>query len=202
MLFSGFYTRPLRLVEEELRPFVRRARCRCCRVTHALLPGVVTELRLDRIEVIGATIASPVTRPPGSARRRWPPSQPSDEPLRAGVDYGGGRRVAHHIAGSEVLSTDTNPPWTMSFGRGPISARSPLAARDEDTWSFHRVLPQGRAIYDVNSRLLLPERRRTDASVRRAARGPVVRRYGRSRGAAAPRARGHWRAPWRRGREH
>jgi hypothetical protein len=56
MGFWGFYTRPLR-IGEEIRLLMRRARCRYCRASHALLPDFVVLGRLDGIEVIGAGIA-------------------------------------------------------------------------------------------------------------------------------------------------
>lgn len=55
MIFFGSYTRPLRL-GTELRLVIRRARCRPCSVTHALLPDFVAILRLDGVEVIGKAI--------------------------------------------------------------------------------------------------------------------------------------------------
>lgn len=55
MSFWGWYCRPLRAVEE-LRLLVRRARCRACRETHALLPDFVAPGRLDGVEVIGTGI--------------------------------------------------------------------------------------------------------------------------------------------------
>jgi hypothetical protein len=55
MSFWGSYRRPLRL-GEEIRLVVRRARCRPCRLSHALLPDFVAPARLDALEVIGAGI--------------------------------------------------------------------------------------------------------------------------------------------------
>jgi hypothetical protein len=55
MIFFGSYTRPLRL-GSELRLVIRRARCRACAVTHALLPDFVALFRLDGVEVIGQAI--------------------------------------------------------------------------------------------------------------------------------------------------
>ncbi|MGH2930647.1 MAG: DUF6431 domain-containing protein [Solirubrobacteraceae bacterium] len=56
MIFHGSYARPLRLGEEIVRLVVRRARCRSCRVTHALTPDFVALQRLDGIEAIGGAI--------------------------------------------------------------------------------------------------------------------------------------------------
>jgi hypothetical protein len=55
MSFWGYYTRPLR-VDEEISLLVRRARCRHCSVSHALLPDFVVPARLYGVEVIGAGI--------------------------------------------------------------------------------------------------------------------------------------------------
>jgi hypothetical protein len=82
MIFFGFYSRPLRLGGEELRLLVRRAHCRACRNTHALLPDFVAAFRLDGIEVIanalstmidGATVREAATRAdvPYATVRDW-----------------------------------------------------------------------------------------------------------------------------------
>lgn len=42
------------------RVWVRRGRCRTCRRSHALLPDLVHERRLDTVEVIGSALASAV----------------------------------------------------------------------------------------------------------------------------------------------
>ena len=55
MSFWGFYSRPLR-IGVYIRLFIRRARCRHCRASHALVPDFVLPGRLDAIEVIGAGI--------------------------------------------------------------------------------------------------------------------------------------------------
>jgi hypothetical protein len=56
MSFHGFYARPLRVGSMELRLWIRRARCRPCQATHALLPDFVARARLDVLEVIGTAI--------------------------------------------------------------------------------------------------------------------------------------------------
>jgi hypothetical protein len=55
MSFWGYYTRPLRL-GGEISLVMRRARCRHCRASHALLPDFVVLGRLDGLEVIGPGI--------------------------------------------------------------------------------------------------------------------------------------------------
>jgi transposase-like protein len=56
MSFHGFYERPLRIGASELRLCIRRARCRACRSSHALLPDFVARARLDVVDVIGTAI--------------------------------------------------------------------------------------------------------------------------------------------------
>ena len=53
MVFWGSYDRPVRIGSVELRLRVRRAICKSCRSSHALLPDLVALARLDAIEVIG-----------------------------------------------------------------------------------------------------------------------------------------------------
>ena len=55
MAFWGFYVRDVR-VGAVVKLLVRRARCRDCRTSHAMLPDFVAHGRLDGIEVIGAGI--------------------------------------------------------------------------------------------------------------------------------------------------
>lgn len=55
MSFWGSYRRDVR-VGTILKLVVRRARCRCCATSHALLPDFVARGRLDVVEVIGAGI--------------------------------------------------------------------------------------------------------------------------------------------------
>ena len=55
MGFWGFYVRDVR-VGTVIKLLVRRARCRGCRTSHALLPDFVTHGRLDGSEVIGAGV--------------------------------------------------------------------------------------------------------------------------------------------------
>lgn len=56
MSFWGSYQRDVR-VGEIVRIVVRRARCRPCGCSHALLPDFVAHGRLDGVEVIGAALA-------------------------------------------------------------------------------------------------------------------------------------------------
>ena len=55
MVFWGLYVRDVR-VGAVVKLLVRRARCRDCRTSHAMLPDFVAHGRLDGIEVIGAGI--------------------------------------------------------------------------------------------------------------------------------------------------
>jgi hypothetical protein len=54
-LWSG-YARWVRVGGRAYRVWVRRARCRWCRVTHALLPSFALARRVDAVEVIGAAL--------------------------------------------------------------------------------------------------------------------------------------------------
>lgn len=57
MWFWGWYERDVRVTSEVIRRLpVRRARCRECKRTHALLPGFVIWGRLDAVEVIGPAL--------------------------------------------------------------------------------------------------------------------------------------------------
>ncbi len=53
MVFWGSYDRPVRVGSDEVRLHIRRAMCKRCRSSHALLPDLVAPGRLDAIEVIG-----------------------------------------------------------------------------------------------------------------------------------------------------
>ena len=50
------------------RIFIARVRCRCCAVTHAMLPAFVLAGRLDAVEVIGAVVEEVVVAGPGGVR--------------------------------------------------------------------------------------------------------------------------------------
>jgi hypothetical protein len=54
----GRVRRLLRDLEACRRVWLRRSRCRVCRVTHVLLPAVALARRRDLVEVIGAALAS------------------------------------------------------------------------------------------------------------------------------------------------
>jgi hypothetical protein len=142
MSFHGFYERPLRIGASELRLCIRRARCRACRSSHALLPDFVARARLDVVDVIGTAIeqvaagASTAKATAGSGgvpqttvrswRRRFAE--------RAGVlalavaamgaavsaarrrlsASGSDWRIANRIVGGELLAANTNPPWLLA----------------------------------------------------------------------------------------
>jgi transposase-like protein len=53
MVFWGSYFRPVRIGSIELQLRVRRAICKSCRSSHALLPDLVAVARFDAIEAIG-----------------------------------------------------------------------------------------------------------------------------------------------------
>lgn len=58
MTFWSGYVRPVRVLGRCVRLFVRRARCKACAVTHALLPAFVLHKRLDVAETIGEAIST------------------------------------------------------------------------------------------------------------------------------------------------
>jgi hypothetical protein len=55
-VFWSGYWRHVRWRERERKIFVPRVRCRCCGVTHALLPAFVLVRRLDAAEPVGAVL--------------------------------------------------------------------------------------------------------------------------------------------------
>jgi hypothetical protein len=55
MIFWSGYDRPVRC-RATFKVWVRRARCKACRASHALLPSFLLVRRLDGVEVIGPTI--------------------------------------------------------------------------------------------------------------------------------------------------
>jgi transposase-like protein len=65
MIFWSGYTRPVRVLGICVRLFVRRARCRACAVTHALLPAFVLGKRLDAVEAVGEAIEAVLERRSG-----------------------------------------------------------------------------------------------------------------------------------------
>ena len=52
----GSYWRRVRVGRGRFRLLVRRARCRACERTHALLPGFLLGRRLDAVDVIGCAL--------------------------------------------------------------------------------------------------------------------------------------------------
>ena len=61
MVFWGWYLRPLRVGSSEVRLRIRRAICKLCCSSHALLPDLVAVGRLDPVEVIGEAVADMAT---------------------------------------------------------------------------------------------------------------------------------------------
>jgi hypothetical protein len=53
--WSG-YQRDVRIAEQFAKAFIARARCKPCRVTHALVPSVLLASHYDPVEVIGAVL--------------------------------------------------------------------------------------------------------------------------------------------------
>jgi len=71
MIFWSGYLRPLRVLGTCVRLFVRRARCRSCAVTHALLPAFVLSKRLDAAETVGETIEAVIEGRSGVRPVAW-----------------------------------------------------------------------------------------------------------------------------------
>jgi hypothetical protein len=65
MIFWSFYRRHVRVPGRCLQILVRRARCRACSVTHALVPSFVLLQRLDVTETIGEVIEQVLDRRSG-----------------------------------------------------------------------------------------------------------------------------------------
>lgn len=96
MSFWSGYCRDVRQAGQCRKLFIRRARCRPCARTHALLPAFVLVRRLDVVETIGAVIAM-VVLGPGGVR---------PAAARAGVPYTTAREWLRRFAGrAEALAT-------------------------------------------------------------------------------------------------
>jgi transposase-like protein len=65
MTFWAGYERDVRERGRYLKLFVRRARCRSCAQTHALLPAFVFLRRLDVVETVGAVLQAVIGGPGG-----------------------------------------------------------------------------------------------------------------------------------------
>ncbi len=161
MVFWGSYLRPVRIGASELRLRIRRAICKSCRSSHALLPNLLAVGRFDSVEVMGGAVAgmavgstagqiSRETGLPYTTVRDWRrrfesrakllsagllaaavalgdlvPLLPLDEveaAIRAvSAAAGAARRrfriagsdwaVANLVAGGQMFSTNTDPPW-------------------------------------------------------------------------------------------
>lgn len=161
MVFWGSYLRPVRIGSSEVRLRIRRAICKSCRSSHALLPDLVAVGRLDSVEVIGEAVADMATGStaghisrtkglPYTTVRDWRrrfasrakllsagllaatvalgnlvPLLPVGEietalgavsasaaAARRRFRIGGGDwAVANLVAGGQLFSTNTDPPW-------------------------------------------------------------------------------------------
>lgn len=92
MAFWSGYERSVRHRGPALRLWVRRARCRRCGASHALVPSFCLLGRLDGVEVIGAVITAVV----GEARGVRPVSEDADVPHTTARDWV--RRFARRAA--------------------------------------------------------------------------------------------------------
>jgi hypothetical protein len=83
MAFWSGYERSVRHCGPALRLWVRRARCRRCRASHALVPSFCLLGRLDDVEVIGAVLSAVV----GEARGVRPAAAEADVPHTTARDW-------------------------------------------------------------------------------------------------------------------
>lgn len=83
MAFWSGYERSVRHRGPALKLWVRRARCRRCRASHALVPSFCLVGRLDAVEVIGATLTAVV----GEARGVRPAAEEADVPHTTARDW-------------------------------------------------------------------------------------------------------------------
>ncbi|MGH9215601.1 MAG: DUF6431 domain-containing protein [Acidimicrobiales bacterium] len=83
MAFWSGYERSVRHRGPALKLWVRRARCRRCRASHALLPSFCLVGRLDAVEVIGAALTAVVAE----ARGVRPAAEEADVPHTTARDW-------------------------------------------------------------------------------------------------------------------
>jgi hypothetical protein len=83
MAFWSGYERSVRHRGPALKLWVRRARCRRCRATDALVPSFCLVGRLDAVEVIGAALTAVV----GEARGVRPAAEEADVPHTTARDW-------------------------------------------------------------------------------------------------------------------
>jgi hypothetical protein len=83
MAFWSGYERSVRRRGPALKLWVRRARCRRCRSSHALVPSFCLVGRLDDVEVIGAVLTAVV----GEARGVRPVAEEADVPHTTARDW-------------------------------------------------------------------------------------------------------------------
>jgi hypothetical protein len=83
MAFWSGYERSVRHRGPALKLWVRRAHCRRCRASHALVPSFCLVGRLDAVEVIGAVLAGVV----GEARGVRPVAEEADVPHTTARDW-------------------------------------------------------------------------------------------------------------------
>jgi transposase-like protein len=83
MAFWSGYQRSVRRRGPALKLWVRRARCRRCRASHALVPSFCLVGRLDAVEEIGAVLTAVV----GEARGVRPVAEEADVPHTTARDW-------------------------------------------------------------------------------------------------------------------
>jgi hypothetical protein len=83
MLFWSGYERYLRHLGATARIWIRRARCKPCAVSHALIPSFVLLRRLDSVGVIGASVAKVI----GAGRGVRPVAEEAGVPHTTARDW-------------------------------------------------------------------------------------------------------------------
>ena len=157
MSFWSGYERSVRSRGPFLKLWVRRARCRHCRASHALVPSFCLVGRLDAVEVIGAVLTSVVVQ----ARGVRPVAEEADVPHTTARDWVRrfGRRaslvgaafaaVVVEVAG---LAPALGAPWTMAHHAlavidaafDAVSARAGPALAS--LWCFVALVTGGRLL--------------------------------------------------------
>jgi hypothetical protein len=157
MAFWSGYERSVRHRGPALKLWVRRARCRRCGASHALVPSFCLVGRLDAVEVIGAALTAVV----GEARGVRPAAEEADVPHTTARDWvrrfcrrapligAAFAAVAVEVAG--VAPALSMPQAVAEHALGAIGdAYAAVAARAgpalASLWCFVAVLTGGRLL--------------------------------------------------------
>lgn len=157
MAFWSGYERSVRHSGPALKLWVRRARCRRCGASHALVPSFCLVGRLDAVEVIGAALTAVV----GKARGVRPAAEEADVPHTTARDWVrrfrrrapliGAAFAAVAVEVSGLAPSLAMPPAVVEHALGAIGdAFAAVAARAgpalASLWCFVAVLTGGRLL--------------------------------------------------------